>query len=452
MAHGIFFIQERALRPKRIIQKHSPLLKDRTIKLGAHNSSWNNQSLLGSTVDSWSQTASLLQLVCSRQPAPLLRGDETLAGSRGGCPESADGQCHCHCCPAFDGMTDADGNISPAIRRISCRYQVSHQIGQGTFGVVFKAYDAVRGHYVAVKVVRKDERCTLDAVAEAGKLTILSGMQGGRKHCVRWLTSFNWGGHYCMVADLLGDNLESAMLKLHKSGGKLSLQTLRSVAKQLCEALQFLHDATLVHADLKTENVVLGSPSSDLSQPYPVLKLIDFGCATWEGGPAGTLVQTCNYRAPEVLLGMDWSYSCDMWSVGCIVLELFEGRKTFDTTITAQHLAMIQRMCHGIPEHMLRNCGTDSQHCIDNSQPMARSRLLWPEVSGGCVGLERRWDRECEVLAAVPVEDRIPPYLSPLRLFLQRIFTVDPSFRYSARSALECAWFETPQSTHSHNN
>ena len=53
-------------------------------------------------------------------------------------------------------------------------------------------------------------------------------------------------------------------------------------------------------------------------------------------------------RAPEVVLGMDWTFPCDMWSVGCILLELYEGALTFDTHDTAQHLAMMERLL-GVP-------------------------------------------------------------------------------------------------------
>ena len=53
-------------------------------------------------------------------------------------------------------------------------------------------------------------------------------------------------------------------------------------------------------------------------------------------GAAGTVTQTCHYRAPEVLLGLEWKFPCDMWSVGCILLELLEGEITFDTLFLAQ--------------------------------------------------------------------------------------------------------------------
>ncbi|KAJ1470293.1 kinase-like domain-containing protein, partial [Baffinella frigidus] len=88
--------------------------------------------------------------------------------------------------------------------------------------------------------------------------------------------------------------------------------------------------------DLKTENITLDGRASCILDAEVRIKVIDLGCASWGGGPAGTVTQTCHYRAPEVLLGLEWKFPCDMWSVGCILLELLEGEITFDTLYLAQ--------------------------------------------------------------------------------------------------------------------
>lgn len=55
------------------------------------------------------------------------------------------------------------------------------------------------------------------------------------------------------------------------------------------------------------------------------IKVIDFGSATFEEGYHSSVVSTRHYRAPEIILGTGWSYPCDMWSVGCILMELLTG-------------------------------------------------------------------------------------------------------------------------------
>jgi hypothetical protein len=57
-----------------------------------------------------------------------------------------------------------------------------------------------------------------------------------------------------------------------------------------------------------------------------------------------------SHRLEQVVLGLEWSYPCDMWSVACIILELHEGCLTFDTHDTAQHMAMIERLCGPTPK------------------------------------------------------------------------------------------------------
>jgi dual-specificity kinase len=83
------------------------------------------------------------------------------------------------------------------------------------------------------------------------------------------------------------------------------------------------------------------------------IRLIDLGSATWEDQHHTRIVSTRHYRAPEVILGMvpgcrrsllspmanyamfraelGWSYPCDMWSIGCILIEMFTGDALFQT-------------------------------------------------------------------------------------------------------------------------
>jgi serine/threonine protein kinase len=118
----------------------------------------------------------------------------------------------------------------------------------------------------------------------------------------------------------------------------------KNIARQLCEAVAFLNSQGLTHTDLKTENIVLETKEASITDPDVKIKLIDLGCASWGGGAAGTVTQTCHYRAPEVLLGLEWHFPSDMWSVGCVLLELLESAITFDTLFLAQVHLRTSRM------------------------------------------------------------------------------------------------------------
>ncbi|XP_050119450.1 serine/threonine-protein kinase AFC1-like [Malus sylvestris] len=80
------------------------------------------------------------------------------------------------------------------------------------------------------------------------------------------------------------------------------------------------------------------------------IKVIDFGSTAYEHQEHKYIVSTRHYRAPEVILGLGWSYPCDIWSVGCILVELCSGEALFQTHENLEHLAMMQLLeCHTGP-------------------------------------------------------------------------------------------------------
>lgn len=80
------------------------------------------------------------------------------------------------------------------------------------------------------------------------------------------------------------------------------------------------------------------------------IELIDFGSAVAEGDFHSAIVSTRHYRAPEILLRQSWSYPCDLWSVGCILAELFTGQTLFQTHDNLEHLALIEKILGPIPK------------------------------------------------------------------------------------------------------
>jgi len=80
--------------------------------------------------------------------------------------------------------------------------------------------------------------------------------------------------------------------------------------------------------------------------------VIDFGGATFENTHHTTIVCSRPYRPPEIILGMGWSYPCDLWGVGCILIELYIGNTLFDTHSNLQHLNMMEKVIGPIPRDM----------------------------------------------------------------------------------------------------
>lgn len=77
----------------------------------------------------------------------------------------------------------------------------------------------------------------------------------------------------------------------------------------------------------------------------PLIQIIDFGSAVFNDEYHSSIVSTRHYRAPEIVLGVGWSYSCDCWSIGCILVEMIIGEPLFKTHDNLEHLAMIEKIC-----------------------------------------------------------------------------------------------------------
>ncbi|GJS61055.1 serine/threonine-protein kinase AFC2 isoform X3, partial [Tanacetum coccineum] len=102
------------------------------------------------------------------------------------------------------------------------------------------------------------------------------------------------------------------------------------------------------------------------------IKVIDIGSTTYDHQDQSYIVSTRHYRAPEVILGHRWSYPCDIWSVGCILVEFCSGEVLFQTHENLEHLAMMERILGPLP-HMLKKSDRHAEKYV------RKGRLNWPE-------------------------------------------------------------------------
>ena len=166
----------------------------------------------------------------------------------------------------------------------------------------------------------------------------------------------------CIGTEKLGRSLYEFIKKNRYVGFQLS--AVRLLGYQLMKAVAFCHSIGLIHTDLKPENILLAHSDystityqghSDYRVPRSLeIRLIDFGGATFETDHHSRIINTRQYRAPEVLLGLGWSYPSDMWSVGCILCELLTGELLFPTHEDLEHLAMMERV---LEEELPREMG-----------------------------------------------------------------------------------------------
>jgi serine/threonine protein kinase len=215
----------------------------------------------------------------------------------------------------------------------------------------------------AIKII-KSKDADLEAKSEIELMMMMNNPPGCRctsSHVVRMLDWFEHHGHLCMVFELMGCNLYECLQKHGKPG--MPINFVQGVSAQLLDALQFLKEMSVIHGDLKPENIVLeNSPLPIHLVSAPQVKIIDFGLAQTVEKVAESFavgseidIQTLPYRAPEVLLGVPITCAADMWSLGCICIELLLGRPLFDHRSTECDIfSLVVNLLGPIPDNMLQ--------------------------------------------------------------------------------------------------
>ena len=122
----------------------------------------------------------------------------------------------------------------------------------------------------------------------------------------------------------------------------LNINLIKKYTCQILEALKTLRVYNIIHCDLKPENILLVDSNKVL------VKLIDFGSGCFAHEKIYTYIQSRFYRAPEVMLGIPYTYAIDMWSLGCILAELVTGFPLFPGENEAQQMALIMEL-NGLP-------------------------------------------------------------------------------------------------------
>lgn len=224
---------------------------------------------------------------------------------------------------------------------LAYRYEILKGLGKGSFGDVVKAYDHKTKTNIAVKIIRNEPRFHQQAKSEIKILNLLRRQDRRAKHNVIHLKdTFHFRNHLCLTFEMLHSDLYA---KLRKEGFKgLPLDTINDYAKKLVTALRVLRRSRIIHCDLKPENILLCSPDSN------DVKVIDFGSSCFSHEKIHTYIQSRFYRSPEIILGQSYGVPVDMWSLGCIMAELYTGKPLFSGHSEAEQL-LLQMEVLGVP-------------------------------------------------------------------------------------------------------
>ncbi|KAK6090746.1 hypothetical protein P3W45_000469 [Vairimorpha bombi] len=215
------------------------------------------------------------------------------------------------------------------------KYKRVSQIGEGSFGKVFKSKDLETNREVAIKRIPVDIENGIPFTAYR-EIKVLKKYT--HNNLVKLHDAMHEEGFIFLVMDYLPYDLTGLLL----SNYKFESNQIRGLIHQLCQATSYLHSKNLIHRDIKAANVLIDSNG--------VLKLTDFGLAREQGYYMTNRVCTLWYRAPELLLGeIKYTNKVDSWSIGIIMLEMKLGQVPFKGSNEASQVKEIVRAL-GIPD------------------------------------------------------------------------------------------------------
>ncbi|KAI9932522.1 hypothetical protein ASPWEDRAFT_101324 [Aspergillus wentii DTO 134E9] len=346
------------------------------------------------------------------------------------------------------------------------RYQVVGKLGFGASSTAWLARDMDCRRYVTLKIFIKSTSMGQQLDDE---LDMYKRMEKGSKshpghNAVRsLLDSFYVTGpedmHRCLVHPPLW---ESVLTFLHRNPiGRLPEPVLAFILQRVFLALDYLHtECQIIHADIKADNIMLGiaddtvfsdfeeeelqTPcprkeldgrtiyiSRDLRMPkaYGAPVLCDFGSAMPGGIEHLEDIQPNIYRAPEVILEVPWTYSVDIWNVGCMIWDVFEG----ESLLTGQDPELHTYRSRAHLAEMIRLLGPPPPGLL------ARGRLS-----------QKFFSEQGDFSAGIPLQDRVPLEERETTLegedrerflrLMRRMLQWEPEKRSSARDLAEDEW------------
>eukprot|EP00939_MAST-03C_sp_MAST-3C-sp1_P000078 g78.t1 len=228
------------------------------------------------------------------------------------------------------------------------RYIVECRIGKGSFGQVVRALDRTTKRLVAIKIIKSRSAFTKQAQTEISVLKFLNKKDPeDRFFIVRLLDAFVHRNHTCLVFEHLSYNLYDLLRNTSFHG--VSLNLVRKFGLQILQSLRFLsaQSVNVIHCDLKPENILLRHPRRS------GIKVIDFGSSCYGDKPMYKYIQSRFYRSPEVILGLKYSTAIDVWSLGCVLVEMHTGEPLFNGSDEADQIRRIMEILGPIPKVMM---------------------------------------------------------------------------------------------------
>jgi len=285
------------------------------------------------------------------------------------------------------------------------RYNITDQLGDGTYGSVYKGTNKQTGHSVAIKKMKRKfhswEECI--ALRELQSLRILSHPNVVKIHeVIREPDS----SLYFVFEYMKDGNLYDIMKQ--RKDNPFSSKEIKNIMRQVLEGLEFMHQRGFFHRDIKPENLLLSDG---------ICKVADFGLAREVRSlpPYTDYVSTRWYRAPEVLLRSPrYSSPIDAFAMGCIFAELFSLRPLFPGSSEVDQIHKI---------------------CTVLGSPNIQT---WPDG----VRLASKMNFRLPLATGVPLENLVPKAEKKAVELMKELLRWDPNKRPTIKEALNHHYFK----------
>ncbi|XP_034032887.1 mitogen-activated protein kinase 12 [Thalassophryne amazonica] len=227
-------------------------------------------------------------------------------------------------------------DISKTSWEVPERYRDLKQVGTGAYGTVCSAVDSRTGTKVAIKKLYRPFQSEIFAKRAYRELRLLKHMK--HDNVIGLLDVFTADLHldrfydFYLVMPYMGTDL-GKLMKIQR----LSEEKIQYLVYQMLRGLKYIHSAGIIHRDLKPGNLAINQDCE--------LKILDFGLARQADSEMTGYVVTRWYRAPEVILSwMHYTQTVDIWSVGCIMAEMLQGKPLFKGSDHLDQLTEIMKI------------------------------------------------------------------------------------------------------------
>ncbi|CAM8921973.1 unnamed protein product [Rhodiola kirilowii] len=253
------------------------------------------------------------------------------------------------------------GDFTITARTVEC-FEKLEQIGEGTYGQVFKAREIATGEIVALKriLINKDKESEEFPITAIREIMILKKLNHPNVIKLKEIVlstspeddnkgetdhENRYRGNIYLVYEYMDHDLTGLS---NRPGQQFTVPQIKCYMKQLLTGLQYCHLNRVLHRDIKGSNLLINNEG--------ILKLADFGLARSLANERDihltNLVVTLWYRPPELLLGATkYGPAVDMWSVGCIFAELLYGRQLLPGKTEPDQINKIYELC-GAPDEV----------------------------------------------------------------------------------------------------